>query len=256
VCLGARLDYHFSVKWWCEHRKDRKLSTRAIQGPGRQAGCNLKKVDVRSLDPYYKAIMPYKNIGQDNLNEILFALDRQIEFHGGSPIGLLVCGGTALAALGLIARTTKDVDVMAGVEETDEGLRIFKITRFPGWLLQAANTIARDFGLPEEWLNLGPASQMDLGLPSGIEGRLVKKSYGDHLVVYFIGRRDQIFFKLYAAVDRNDYHVQDLVALRPTDKEMEAAARWVLTQDVSQEFRLILKDFLKKHDHEPIADRI
>ena len=195
-------------------------------------------------------------ISRRNLDEILFALERQIQFHGGSPIGLLVCGGTALAALGLIDRTTKDVDVMAEVEETDEGMRIWKISRFPEWLDKAAKTIARDFVLPEDWLNLGPASQMELELPTGIEGRLVKESYGNYLAVYFISRTDQIFFKLYAAVDRNDYHVQDLIALHSTEKEMEEAARWVLTQDVSQEFRSILKDFLKKHRYGPIADRI
>lgn len=195
-------------------------------------------------------------ISRKNLDEILFALERQIQFHSGSPIGLLVCGGTALAALGLIDRTTKDVDVIAGVEETDEGMRIWKIRRFPEWLDKAAKVVARDFGLPEDWLNLEPASQMDLGLPTGIEGRLVKRSYGNYLAVYFISRTDQIFFKLYAAVDCNDYHVQDLIALHPTEKEMEEAARWVLTQDVSQEFRFILKDFLKKHRYGPIADRI
>jgi len=52
-----------------------------------------------------------------NLKEIFSALDRQIEVHGGSPIGLVVCGGTALAALGLVNRTTKDVDVMGSIEE-------------------------------------------------------------------------------------------------------------------------------------------
>jgi hypothetical protein len=195
-------------------------------------------------------------ISRKNLDEILFALERQIQFYSGSSIGLLVCGGTALAALGLIDRTTKDVDVIAGVEETDKGMRFWKISRFPEWLDKAAKKIARDFGLPEDWLNLGPASQMELELPTGIEGRLVKKSYGNYLAVYFISRTDQIFFKLYAAVDRNDYHVQDLIALHPTEKEMEEAARWVLTQDVSQEFRSLLKDFLKKHRYGPIADRI
>ena len=195
-------------------------------------------------------------ISSKNLDEILFALERQIQFYRGSSIGLLVCGGTALAALGLIDRTTKDVDVIAGVEETDVGMRFWKISRFPEWLDKAAKKIARDFGLPEDWLNLGPASQMELELPPGIEGRLVKKSYGNYLAIYFISRTDQIFFKLYAAVDRNDYHVQDLIALHPTEKEMEEAARWILTQDVSQEFRFILKDFLKKHRYGPIADRI
>ncbi len=128
--------------------------------------------------------------------------------------------------------------------------------RFPECLDKAAKTEARDFGLPEDWLNLGPTPQIDLGLPSGIEGRLVKKGYGNFLAVYFISRTDQIFFKPYAGVDRNDYHVQDLIALRPREKEMEEVARWVLTQDVSQEFRSILKDFLKKYRYGPIAGRI
>ncbi len=97
---------------------------------------------------------------------------------------------------------------------------------------------------------------MDLGLPNGIETRLVKRNYGNHLTVYFISRTDQIFFKLYAAVDRNDYHVQDLLALHPTENELEEAARWVLTQDVSQEFRSILKDFLIKHGYGLVAKGI
>jgi len=44
--------------------------------------------------------------------------------------------------------------------------------------------------------------------------------------------------------DRNDYHVQDLLALKPTEKEMEEATKWVLTQDVSEGFRLV--ECLKK----------
>jgi hypothetical protein len=92
--------------------------------------------------------------------------------------------------------------------------------------------------------------------PDGLEGRLVKRDYGKYLTVYFISRTDQIYFKLYAAVDRNDYHVQDLFALNPTNKEMQGATKWVLTQDVSEEFRLVLKGFLERHGYETIAKRI
>ena len=97
---------------------------------------------------------------------------------------------------------------------------------------------------------------MESGLPDGFEKRLVRKRYGDYLTVYFTGRTDQIFFKLYAAVDRNDYHVQDLLALKPTEKEMEEATKWVLTQDVSEGFRLVLKDFLERHGYGDIAKGI
>ena len=40
------------------------------------------------------------------IDDIFAALDRQIGVHGGMPLGLVVCGGTALSALGLVMRTT------------------------------------------------------------------------------------------------------------------------------------------------------
>lgn len=190
------------------------------------------------------------------IDEIFKALERQIEIQGGIPMGLVVCGGTALSALGLVMRTTKDVDVLGTVIETQNGIIIQRINEFPGWLIDAANTVRRDFDLPENWLNLGPASQVDSGLPEGFEKRLVRRIYGQCLNIYFISRIDQIHFKLYAAVDQDDYHVQDLRALKPTPEEMERAARWVLTQDVSDVFRLLLKDFLEVQGYGDIAERI
>jgi hypothetical protein len=116
--------------------------------------------------------------------------------------------------------------------------------------------VGRDFDLPENWLNLGPASQVESGLPEGFERRLVKKVYGQYLTVYFISRVDQIHFKLYAAVDQNGYHVEDLFALKPTESEMEMAVKWVITQHVSEVFKSLLKDFLETHNHGSIAKRI
>lgn len=191
-----------------------------------------------------------------SLNKILTALDKQIRIHGGYHISLVVCGGSALAALGLVNRTTKDVDVLGKAEETDNGIKICKIKSFPKWLEEAAKTVARDYFLPENWLNLGPASQLETGLPKDFENRLVKKKYGEYLTVFFISRKDQVYFKLYAAIDRGDYHIQDLFSLKPTNKEIMEAVNWVLTQDVSEGFKLILKDFLKRHGYEDIAKRI
>ena len=190
------------------------------------------------------------------IGDIFGALDRQIGVHGGLPLGFVVCGGTALSALGLVMRTTRDVDVLGIVLETQGGLTIQRITEFPGWLAKAADKVRRDFDLPEKWLNLGPASQVESGLPEGFEKRLVKKVYGQCLTIYFISRIDQIHFKLYAAVDQDGYHVQDLFALKPTENEMEMAAKWVVTQDVSEVFRALLKDFLEIHNYGDTANRI
>ena len=192
----------------------------------------------------------------DIINDIFEALDRQIGVHGGIPYALVICGGTALSALGLVIRTTRDVDVLGKVLETPEGLIIQRILKFEDWLIEAANKVGRDFDLPEGWLNLGPASQVESGLPEGFEKRLVRRVYGHFLTIYFISRVDQIHFKLYAAVDRDDYHVQDLFTLKPTENEMEIAAKWVVTQDVSGVFKALLKDFLEIHNYGDIAKKI
>ena len=122
--------------------------------------------------------------------------------------------------------------------------------------MTAARKVGRDFNLPEGWFNAGPTGQLDLGLPDGFESRLVKATYGSRLDVFFVGRLDQIHFKLFAAVDRDDYHTQDLLALGPSEDEMEQAARWVLTQDVSEPFRMLLAALLKRIGYHDVAERL
>lgn len=199
-----------------------------------------------------------KPMGPENLREVLQPLDRQIALRGGGPIGLVVCGGSALAALGLTTRTTGDTDVLGQAVSDGGATRIVRITAFPSWLDEAAGAVARDFALPKTWLNLGPASQLDSGLPDGLEKRLHKVAYGPLLTAYYISRLDQIYFKLFASVDRGpgDYHVSDLMTLNPTSAEMTAAARWVSGQDASPEFGALLRDFLSKNGYQDVAAKI
>lgn len=127
---------------------------------------------------------------------------------------------------------------------------------FPPWLARAAEKVGRDFQLPQGWLNLGPESQLDTGLPRGLSRRLKKRIYGKYLTILFVDRKDQIFFKLYAALDRDGYHETDLFRLQPLESELFSASRWVLTQDISEEFKEILMSFLKKHGYDTIAERL
>ena len=195
-------------------------------------------------------------IAPSQIDQIFHALDSQIAVSGGEPISLVVIGGTALAAKGLVLRTTKDVDVLCEVIFSGHKILIREILRFPDWLIEAAEKVRRDFYLPENWLNFAPSLQIRTGLPDGFEGRMTEKIYGDHLRIFFIDRVDQIHFKLYASVDRGGYHVQDMTALEPTDEELFMASRWILTQDVSAAFKEILKDFLVKHGYENVAEKI
>lgn len=106
-------------------------------------------------------------------------------------------------------------------------------------------------------LLMAGAERYRLGLPEGLARRLTWRRYGDHLSVGYVGRLDQIHFKLYAAVDQfGGYHSTDLQSLQPTDDELLAAARWSITHDPSPGYRQALQAFLREFGHGHLADRI
>lgn len=171
---------------------------------------------------------------------------------------LVVCGGTALVATGLVLRATRDVDIVA---LADEQGGLIDPAPLPAALIKAAGEVAEDLGLPKDWLNNGPSSGEGglyrLGLPHGFAERLTWRSFGDKLAVAFISRIDQIFFKLYAAVDQfGSYHATDLQALAPSDAELLAAAAWSRTHDPSEGYRQSLKLYFRKFGHEHLVERI
>jgi hypothetical protein len=170
------------------------------------------------------------------LDDLLAALAEQLDL-GGERYELVVVGGSGLLALGVVDRTTKDIDVVALREA--ESLR--KAAPFPSGLVDARDRVALDFGLAEDWLNPGPAGLMDFGLPEGFMQRTRAQVFGDALTVHFASRLDQIHFKLYALVDQGlGKHEQDLRALEPTREELAQAARWTRTHDPSPGFHEML----------------
>ena len=199
--------------------------------------------------------MEFKN--KEELDRVLAALGEQLAARSKVPVDLLVCGGSALHALRLVSRTTTDVDILALVSSgAGHALEMSTAEHLPPPLVEAAKKVARDFQLKSDWLNSGPTSAIDLGLPAGILERAQVSRYGSALTVRFISRFDQIHFKLYAAVDQGGRHYQDLTDLKPTGEELEQAARWSMTHDVSEGYRGELKRILKEMGHEDVADRI
>lgn len=183
-----------------------------------------------------------KTIDIKKLNHALILLNEQLIIANAPRTEIVVCGGSALIALSLVPRTTQDVDIIAmmksGILSDPEPL--------PEYLVNAAVKVGMSLNLPVDWLNNGPASQFRMGLPEGFTERLHGVEIGEKLAVYYIDRVDQIFFKTFAAADRGGYHVSDLRQLEPSEDELVAAAKWTLTQDVSPEFREILKDMFMK----------
>src|SRR5439155_26051655 len=86
---------------------------------------------------------------------------------------------------------SRDVDVVALLA----GQTLVDPRPFPAELIAARDRVARDFGLPENWLNAAPADLLDFGLPEGFVERLERHDYGESLTVHFANRFDQIHFK-------------------------------------------------------------
>jgi hypothetical protein len=157
----------------------------------------------------------------------------------GEPQVIVIVGGAALGLLGIVARATRDVDILAFAKPRGRGAwtLVPPPAPLPESLAAAIRTVGRDSGLADDWLNTGPALQWKQGLPPGLVTRVEWRQYAA-LRVGIVGRKDLIWLKLYAAADdRPDgRHVRDLAALKPTDAELEEAAAWVKRQDAAPAF--------------------
>ena len=151
----------------------------------------------------------------------------------GHAATLVVVGGAAMLARGIVDRATQDVDVVAFADRVPV-TTLRPPEPWPEALTLAAATVSRDFNLPPDWLNAVVASQWRMGMPPTIGDDLLWRSYAG-LTVAYIGRATLIAMKLFAATDRGpqSVHVADLIAITPTDAELEQASEWVRTQDAS-----------------------
>lgn len=162
----------------------------------------------------------------------------------GTPFEIVVVGGAALQALGLVLRPTADVDILAIIDREVQPADALQppdalppADPLPPALMTAVRRVAADFGLPEDWLNPGPTALLQWGLPDGFMARATQRRYGA-LTVWFASRYDQIHLKLFAFADLGGgRHEADLRILRPTREELLAAAAWARTQDPSEAFR-------------------
>jgi hypothetical protein len=194
------------------------------------------------------------SLGRKDLENALQAVGELLS-SAGQRISIVVIGGAALHLQGVIERTTRDVDVVALTNEPGGFEQLIRPPKpLPDVLLQAVRNVALDLGLPDNWLNRGPANQWDIGLPPGFEQRVKWQSFAA-LDVGVADRLDLIFFKLEAAADQPDSanrHCQDLIALNPSRAELEKAAEWVRAKNVGPDYHEIL-DRVIKHVTDTLA---
>jgi hypothetical protein len=188
------------------------------------------------------------------LDQALHLTAERLEERDAAQEILVVCGGSALLALGLVNRTTKDVDVLAGVDATSG---LVDPRPLSPTLSSVVDEVGAQLDLPRGWLNAGPADQVLAGLPEGFLSRLIRCDYGPRLTIHYPDRYDLIHLKLFAAIDQGPgRHVRDLLALSPTDEEMLAAGRWVITQDASEAFPSLVKEALTHLGYSHVATQL
>lgn len=154
---------------------------------------------------------------------------------------MVAIGGGSLLLLGIISRPTKDLDLVALID--NGSLVSAKCLPIP--LLEAIAEVGTALKLGENWINPGPSDLFLMGLPKGFADRMSTYHYSG-LTLHLAERFDQICFKLYASVDQgpDSKHFADLKSLKPTQLELEDAASWCKTHDVSKEFAANLSEAL------------
>jgi hypothetical protein len=120
----------------------------------------------------------------------------------GESYAIVIVGGAALNLLGVVSRTTNDVDIIAfGERRPDDSWGVVQApTPLPERLVAAIRTVARDLRLADDWMNSGPAPQSAFGFPPGMQGKIAWRDY-DGLRVGIVDRAVLICLKLHAAVD-------------------------------------------------------
>ena len=156
-----------------------------------------------------------------------FLFERQLQLEA------IIIGGAALALLGVVARETRDCDVLA--------------PELPTNIQEAAKEFAekvREQGkaLQDDWLNNGPTSMLPT-LPAGWEHRLRLVFQGRSIVLHTLGRADLLKTKLVGLCDRGT-DLGDCLALAPSAEEIDEASEWVKEQDANPDWPAYVEEVL------------
>ena len=151
--------------------------------------------------------------------ETLEAFDRYLSARG-LRLKAVVIGGAALNLLGVVARPTKDCDIL------DPPLPATIVAAARGF---AAEVRGSGVSLQDDWLNNGPASLSSV-LPPGWRERLQPVFSGFAIELQCLGREDLLRSKLFALCDRG-LDLGDCLALAPTPDELRTIQPWLEQQD-------------------------
>lgn len=185
------------------------------------------------------------DLSRNEIEELLAAAGELLQDQGEF-FSIVIVGGAALSLMGLVERTTKDVDVIARSCRQNGMRLLIPPEPLPRVFNETISRVARDFGLPSNWMNTVVGSQWESGLPDSVLDEIEWRQFGN-LEVGLMGRKGLIALKLFAAVDRDpdSVHYQDLIALKPVENELQEAKEWVITQDAAHAWRELVEEVVE-----------
>lgn len=152
-----------------------------------------------------------------NANEIIPAFDEFLSKEG-LRFEAIAIGGSALNILGVVTRTTQDLDLLS--------------SPIPPVIATAAKAFAISQGIQSDWLNTGPIDLIQ-HFPNNWMNDLVPLYTGQSLKLKTLARQLFINVKFWAICDRAR-DIDDLIAMAPTSNELRAAVEWTTPLDGNQ----------------------
>ena len=191
---------------------------------------------------------------KEEIEHALTVLGRRMALDGAPDLEVLCCGASALCMLGLLSRSTMDVDVL-GVVVQDRDLD--PCEDFPEGMERAIANAGLELGLADDWFNGSASCLLKRGVPEGTLERSLthRRTFGPCLTVRFLDRRDQIALKLFAAMNPADgiRHLKDLEEISPLAEEVSHALAWMGGWESSAAFRAKLKVLVEGLGFENLA---
>ena len=103
---------------------------------------------------------------KEEIEHALTVLGRRMALDGAPDLEVLCCGASALCMLGLLSRSTMDVDVL-GVVVQDRDLD--PCEDFPEGMERAIANAGLELGLADDWFNGSASCLLKRGVPPSVQ---------------------------------------------------------------------------------------
>src|ERR1051325_2546183 len=102
--------------------------------------------------------------GKKAIESALKKLNAKMVYEQVEPVALVSCGGAALNVMGMISRSTNDVDIVAVADVDASGkVAIHTEEPLPKRFKELVAEIGAELGIREDWLNFGPSPVRKFG---------------------------------------------------------------------------------------------